>query len=151
MSPAPRRLRPLALALVLHRDHLLCAEGHDRVKGETFYRALGGEIEFGERAAEAAAREILEETGRRVERLDPLGVVENLFTFDGAPGHEIAFEFIARFAPGDEPDDLSPIDCHEGEHTFTARWLPLAEVLAGAHRIYPDELPARLADWVNRQ
>ena len=33
---------------------------------------------------------------------------------------------------------------------FEAVWLPLAEVLAGVHRVYPDALTERLAGWVNR-
>ena len=151
MSPAPQRVRPLALAIVLYRDHLLCAEGYDPVKEQTFYRPLGGEIEFGERAEAAAARELHEETGRRIERLDPLGVVENLFTFDGAPGHEVVFEFVARFAAGEAPNDLEPIECHEGDYTFVARWLALPEVLAGSYQLYPDGLSERLAEWVNRR
>ena len=150
MSPAPQRIRALALAVVVWRDHVLCAEGYDTVKEETFYRSLGGEIEFGEVAADAAVRELAEEIGRRVEIWDSLGVVENLFTFDGKPGHEIVFEFVARFAAGEEPPDLSPIEAHEGEYRFTARWLPLAEVLADTHRVYPDDLAERLAEWVNR-
>ena len=103
MSPAPQRVRPLALAIVLYRDHLLCAEGYDPVKEQTFYRPLGGEIEFGERAEAAAARELHEETGRRIERLDPLGVVENLFTVAGAPGHELVFGFGGPLPAGEAP------------------------------------------------
>jgi ADP-ribose pyrophosphatase YjhB (NUDIX family) len=151
VPPAPQRLRALAVAVVLHRDHVLCAEGYDSVKRETFYRPLGGEIEFGERAGDAAVRELAEETGRRIAIRGALGVVENVFTYEGKPGHEVVFEFVAEFAPGEEPPDLSPIVAREGRHTFTARWLHLAEVLAGAHTVYPDDLPSRLAEWVNQQ
>lgn len=143
------RIRPLAIAVVLHHDHVLVAEGHDTEKGETFYRPLGGEIEFGEAAADAAVRELREETGFAITVHGTLGVTENRFTLRGEPGHEIVFEFVAMFAAGDGPPDLEPVRCTEGAHTFTARWLPLPEVLAGAHRIYPDGLPARLAQWVN--
>ena len=148
-TPPPARIRPLALALPLLHDHLLCAEGYDELKGERFFRPLGGEIEFGEAAAEAAVRELLEETGRRIEVLAPLGVIENRFTYLGAPGHELVFEFVARFLPGDEPSDLAPLTCREGEASFTARWLHLSEVLGGMHRVYPEGLPERLAAWLN--
>lgn len=144
-----RRLRVIAIAALVHRDHVLLAEGHDGVKGETFYRPLGGEVEFGERAAEAAARELLEETGLAVEVVATLGTVENHFTFLGEPGHEVVFEFVARL-PKDAPLlDLAPIAAVEGEAKFVAKWLPLAEVIGGAHRVYPDALPERLAAWVN--
>lgn len=133
----------------MFRDHVLCAEGYDEVKQQRFYRPLGGEVEFGEAAAAAAVRELHEETGRAVQVRHALGAVENRFTYRGSPGHEVAFEFIAEFAPGAEPDTLDPIECIEGEARFTARWLPLAEVLGGTYRVYPDGLPDRLAGWVN--
>ncbi len=153
----PARIRPLALALVLWRDHVLLAEGYDEVKGETFYRALGGEIEFGETAAEAAVRELREETGRAIEVHALLGVIENRFTYRGAPGHEVCFELLCEFAPGPSapgadnaaPANLDAVICDEGGHAFTARWLPLAEVLAGTHRVYPEGTPERLAAWLN--
>ena len=150
-QPPPARIRVIAICLVLHQDHVLVAEGRDSVKGETFHRALGGEVEFGETAADAAVRELREEIGRGVVVRDLLGVIENRFTLEGAPGHEIAFEHLAEFAPGEAPPDLAPITAREGGEPFTARWLPLAEVLAGAHRVYPDGVPDRLAAWINRQ
>lgn len=145
----PPRIRPLAIGLLLHEDHLLFAEGHDGVKGETFYRALGGEIEFGEAAAEAVVREFREELGRAVEVRALLGVIENRFTLQGEPGHEVIFEFLVAFAPGEAPKDFEPLTADEGGHPFTARWLPLAEVLAGAWRVYPEGVPDRLAGWLN--
>jgi ADP-ribose pyrophosphatase YjhB (NUDIX family) len=149
-APRDPRLRVIAIAVIVHRDHVLLAEGHDSVKQQTFYRALGGEVEFGETAEAAVARELIEETGRRIEVVERLGVIENLFTLEGQPGHEVVFEFVARFASGEEPDDLSPIEADEAGAKFIVRWLPLAEVLAGTHRVYPDGIEQRLAQWVNR-
>lgn len=150
-SPPPARIRVLALCLVLHEDHALLAEGRDSVKGETFHRALGGEVEFGETAAEAAARELREELGREVAVGDLLGAIENRFTLEGAPGHEIVFEHVGAFAPGHAPPDLAPLTATEGGAAFTARWLPLAELVAGVHRAYPPGLGERLAAWLNRR
>ena len=127
------------------------AEGYDSTRDLTFYRALGGEVEFGESAAEAAGRELREELGSDVVVRDLLGVIENRFTLEGVPGHEIVFEHVATFAPGHEPPDLEPMTAIEGEARFTARWLPLPEVLAGTRQAFPDGVEDRLADWVNRQ
>ena len=135
--------------MIVQHDHVLLAEGHDSVKDETFYRALGGEVEFGETASEAVIRELDEETGRPLEVVASLGVVENLFTLEGQPGHEVVFEFVARFTDDDDPDPLATIEADEGGFTFVAKWLPLAEVLAGTHRIYPDGVTGRLSEWVN--
>ena len=128
---------------------MLLAEGHDAVKGETFYRGLGGEIEFGETAADAVVREFQEELGREIRVRDRLGVIENRFTLQGEPGHEVVFEFLVEFAPGEAPDGYEPLTADEGGYPFTARWLPLAEVLAGAWRVYPEGVPERLAGWLN--
>ncbi len=154
-APGPRmaaqRIRVLALGLVLHRDHVLFAEGFDSVKDQTFYRALGGEVEFSEPAATAVVRELREELGRETVVRELLGVIENRFTLEGAPGHEIVFEYLVALAPGAEPPDLEPLTAHEGDATFTARWLSLPELLAGTYRVYPEGVAERLAAWINRQ
>ena len=73
----PARVRPLAIVVVRHPDgRVLVAPGFDHVKGQRFYRPLGGEVEFGERAEEAARREIQEEIGAEVEDLRLLATFE---------------------------------------------------------------------------
>jgi ADP-ribose pyrophosphatase YjhB (NUDIX family) len=146
----PKHIRTLALAILLHRDHLLCARGYDEVKQQTFYRPLGGGVDFGERASEAVARELREEIDRAVEAVELLAVTENIFTFNGGAGHEVCFEYVTKFALGAAPDDLSEVVCDEHGRSFTASWLPLAEVLGGMHVVYPEGLRERLAGWVNR-
>lgn len=148
LGPA-EHIRVIALGIVLWRDHLLCAAGFDMVKQQRFYRPLGGGVEFGERASEAVARELHEELGMAVEVGALLGVTENLFTYQGRPGHEVVFEFVSTPASGSEPTDLEALTGDEGGQAFRCEWLPLAEVLGGAHRVYPDGLPERLAAWVN--
>ena len=58
-----QRIRTIAICLFSHNGGILVAEGIDAVKGETFYRPLGGGIEFGEYGADTVAREIREEIG----------------------------------------------------------------------------------------
>lgn len=87
------QIRPIAICVFRHNDHILVAEGYDPVKNEYFYRPLGGGIEFGETSRDTISREMMEEIHVEVERqsLKYLGTVENIFHFNGAVGHEIVF------------------------------------------------------------
>ena len=82
-------IRPLAICIFRHNDEILVSEERDPSKGETFYRPLGGGIEFGEHSVETIHRELMEEIGAEVKALVYLGTLENIFTFNGEPGHEI--------------------------------------------------------------
>jgi ADP-ribose pyrophosphatase YjhB (NUDIX family) len=147
-SPAPTaadegdwrgRIRPIAI-VVLRRDDgaILAAPGFDTVKQQRFYRPLGGEIEFGELAEEAARRELLEEVGAEIEDLKLLDVTENIFTFLGARGHELVWTFEAAFVdPSFYQGDT--VACREGEAHFQAHWVPLS-LFEGDVNLYPDGL-----------
>jgi ADP-ribose pyrophosphatase YjhB (NUDIX family) len=98
MTTEQRHIRPLALGVIRRGNELLVFEGHDDVKGETYYRPLGGGIDFGEPAEDALRREFREELAAELTNVSLLGVVENIFTVDGRPGHEIVFLFEAELA-----------------------------------------------------
>jgi len=98
-----KRIRPLALGIFRRADTLLVFEGYDPVKGQVFYRPLGGGIEFGERGAEALAREMREEIGAEVANLRYLGLCENIFTNAGEIGHELVLLYIGNVTFQDRP------------------------------------------------
>lgn len=86
----PRRIRVLALGLIQHPRtgaHLM-TEFVDPVRDIIIHRPPGGGIEFGETAQEALRREMREEFATEVEIGPRLLVLENLFSFNGMPGHE---------------------------------------------------------------
>ena len=56
-------IRPIVLGLAIKDSKLLVGESFDKVKNQTFYRCLGGGINFLERSEDALKRELLEETG----------------------------------------------------------------------------------------
>ncbi len=66
----PDQIRPLALCLFRNSGRILVFEGYDPLKQQTFYRPLGGGIEFGERAEDAVRREIREEIRAEIASLD---------------------------------------------------------------------------------
>lgn len=79
-----------------------------------YHRLIGGSIDLGERAADAAEREVQEELGSGLVDVQPAGVVENIFEYNGELGHEVVFVFSGRLAspvpvPGDYVDGDSPM------------------------------------------
>src|SRR4051812_9496113 len=90
-------IRPLALAVIWRGDALLVFEGRDEFKDETYYRPLGGGVEFGESSKDALQREFGEELDAEIKVGKRLGVLENVFTWRDRPGHEIAFLYEAEF------------------------------------------------------
>lgn len=133
-------IRPLAIAVVKRGDELLVSEFHDDVQGETFYRPLGGGIEFGEPAEVALRRELREELGAELVNVVLLGVLENIFTFAGRPGHEIVFVYEAELADRSwyERDGLGNV-LDEGSPIL---W---RDFTGGGLILYPDGLAALLA------
>jgi len=91
-------IRPIALAVPRRGDDLLVFEYHDPTKDQTFYRPLGGGIDFGETAESAVRRELREELGVDLLDVRRLGVLENIFHGFGRDGHEIAFVFGCQLA-----------------------------------------------------
>ena len=75
-----RRIRPLALCVFRRGDKIMVARGHDAVKDQTFYRPIGGGINFGERGADAVIREVREELDAEVVDVVYLGAFENIFS-----------------------------------------------------------------------
>lgn len=140
------RIRPLAI-VVFRRDDgsILVAPGYDNVKQQHFYRPLGGEIEFGEYAADAARREIREEVGAEIEDLRLLQVAENIFTFLGSRGHELVWTFEGTLA---DPRfyALDVVPCLEGDARFEAHWVSLSQIATGNAPLYPDGLLQLLLD-----
>ncbi|MGH2398033.1 MAG: NUDIX hydrolase [bacterium] len=140
MPHAPDRIRPLAICVFTHSGRILVAEGYDPVKGETFYRPLGGAIEFGERGEDTLTRELREELDADVVDLRFLGSLENIFVYNGQRGHEIVLVYDGAF--GDpaiyERSELRGVE-HDGS-TFRAVWKSLDELRSGAAPLYPDGL-----------
>ncbi len=136
-----QRIRATALGIFRNGDRIFVAEGYDPNKGETFYRPLGGGIEFGERAEDAIVREMQEETGLEITNVRYLGLCENIFVYLGEPGHELVLLFEADFADS-RIYDMEELNCQEIDGVpFTAVWKRLDEFGRGGNGpLYPDGL-----------
>ena len=129
-------IRNLAVGLPRRGDFLLASLGEDRVTGTAFCRAIGGGIDFGERASDAVVREFREELDVTVAPTELLGVIENLFEFEGRPGHEIVHVFALESAELDRVGldaSLSVLDAGN-----PVSWYAISDLRAGHPPLYPD-------------
>jgi ADP-ribose pyrophosphatase YjhB (NUDIX family) len=135
-----QRIRPIAVCVFRHGSKILVSDGGDATKQSAYCRPLGGAIEFGEHSTDAVVREIREELSVEVRDVRLLGVLENLFTLDGQPGHEIVFVYDARFV--DESLYERPtLPFHEaGWSNGDARWLDLTQLAREKARLVPEGL-----------
>jgi ADP-ribose pyrophosphatase YjhB (NUDIX family) len=129
------------MGLFVSNGRILGSQSLDSIKGEHFMRLLGGHVEFGERSDETLHRELMEETGAEITNLRLAEVVENVFVYEGKPGHEISFIYLADFV---DPSyyTAESITVKDSEES-TAVWVPASDVLEGKVRLYP------IADYTN--
>jgi 8-oxo-dGTP pyrophosphatase MutT (NUDIX family) len=136
-----QKIRAIAICLFSRGDRILVSEGVDTSKGDRFCRPLGGGIDFGELSQAAMHREIQEEIGADIQNLQLLSVIENIFVYEGKPGHEIVFIYDAEFVD-QSLYEKSVIHCHEhsDQQDFVASWRSLAAMQASQIRLVPLEL-----------
>lgn len=139
-----RKIRAKAVCLFRHAGRILLAEGYDPAKDEHFFIPVGGGVDFGERAAAAARREVQEEIGAETTDFNLLGVSENIFHYNGKPGHEIVFVYEARFV-NDEYYRREVIHGMESNGIpMVVRWVELARLQDDKVKIFPDGIKEML-------
>jgi 8-oxo-dGTP pyrophosphatase MutT (NUDIX family) len=136
------QIRPIAICVFLRNNKILVAEGYDPVKVETFYRPLGGGIEFGESSEETIRREIMEEINVEVEEesLRYLGTVENIFMFNGSPGHEIVVVYDGMLKESGLYDQDVILGKEANGQGIRSVWKDLDEFITGKCILYPTGL-----------
>ena len=140
------QIRPLAICIFRNQNRILVAEGYDPIKGETFYRPLGGGIEFGERSEETICRELMEEIGVELKQdtLQYLGVVENIFIFNGIPGHEIVLIYDGVLQDSRLYNRAVILGKEANGEEIRAMWKHLDEFGVGKSILYPEGLKEML-------
>ncbi len=132
-----KTIRPNILVIFKKGDKVLVQKGIDEKIGEVFYRCLGGGIEFGETSIQAVVREMKEELGIVTTNEKLLGVVENIFTYNGEQGHEITFLYMADSMEKDIYNQkiiqvIDKVDKY-------AEWISVDQVKNGNTLLYPKE------------
>lgn len=137
-------IRPLAICVFYKGGCILAERCVDNHKNEVFYRPLGGGVEFGEYGVDALQRELDEEIGASAADVEFVGFIENIYTYEGRPGHELAMVYKGRIA--DESFyDKEKITVRVDEHTKgEAFWVPVNDFKSGDRILYPSGLAEML-------
>ena len=137
------QIRVLALGLIKKGDRVFISQGYDPVKQKTFYRAMGGGVDFGETSLEALEREFQEEIQAKLTNISYLGCLENLFTFNGKQGHELLQVYQCDFADA-KFYELESLVFAEGKRQKTALWVDMALFKSGELLLVPEPFLALL-------
>ena len=132
-----KQIRPVVLGIAKNNNKILVSEGYDKVKNNTFYRCLGGGIEFSETSQDALKREFKEELGIDIEVEEYCGIAENIFTFQGKQAHEIVLLYNIKIKDEDYKDTYPMID-DDGESE--AIWVDIDEFKNNKKILYPEEI-----------
>ena len=139
----PPYIRTIAIALIRRDDQVLMAEGFDSTKEASFYRALGGGVEFGESSWVALVREFQEELSTEIINPKYLGCLENIFECYGNPGHEVVFVYECDFSDR-SLYELNELVFVEGDRKNLAKWVNISELRSGILRLVPEPFAAYL-------
>ena len=132
-----KEIRPIVLGLAVKDNKLLVSEGFDNVKKQTFYRCLGGGIEFLEKSTDALKREFKEEINIDIVIKDLLGISENIFTYEGKNAHELVFYYNINILGKDYKEEYVVTD-DNGQ--TKAVWIYINEFKNGNKILYPQEV-----------
>ena len=132
-----KEIRPIVLGIAIKDNKLLVSEGFDKIKKQTFYRCLGGGIEFLEKSSDALKREFKEEIGADITIKDFLGISENIFTYQGKKAHELIFFYSIELSNNDYKEEYYII---EEDDCGIAKWINIDEFKNKTKILYPNEI-----------
>lgn len=118
------KIRSVSLGIIRREESILVEVINYPGISTTFYRPIGGTIEFGENSKQTLIREVREELNQEIEDAQLISVIENIFGILDDLGHEI--DFIYEVNLKDKTFyDLDEIDGIEGDIHYKAQWKPL--------------------------
>lgn len=134
----------IRVGAIIMKDGKLLMVGNERAN---YLYSVGGRIKFGETAEEAVVREVLEETGVKME-IDRLGFVHENYFYGDAPSnlgrliYEISFFFYMKV-----PSDFAPISKSftEDNSREQLKWISLDEDIKMYPEFFKTELKAPTA------
>lgn len=132
-----KEIRPIVLGIAIKDGKLLVSEGYDSKKNQTFYRCLGGGIEFLEKSEDALKREFKEEIGIEINVKNFLGISENIFTYQGKNAHELVLYYNIEI-PEEYYSENYIVTDDNGKTKAT--WVNIDDFKNGSKILYPEEV-----------
>lgn len=121
--------------------HLVSVNAPTTENPSGFHRLIGGSVELGETHREAIVREVDEELGARIVDLEHLGMVENIFRFNGEVGHEIVALYSGTLDP--EPAEEGGTLTESDGSVVPVVWRPFDD-----QSLVVPLYPAGVNDWI---
>lgn len=134
----------IRVGAIIMQDGKILMVGNDRAD---YLYSVGGRIKFGETAEEAVVREVLEETGAKLE-IDRLGFVHENYFYGDSPYNQgkLIYE-ISLFFYMKVPHDFAPVSVSftEDNSKEYLRWISLDENV----KMYPEFFRTELRNPTN--
>ena len=124
-APPVRRQRPAAYVIALSSSGLLATQFSERTAVPGLWGLPGGGIQDGELAAEAAVREVMEETSQAIELQRVLDIQSDHWIGLSADGESEDFHALRLIYVAEVPEPTTPVVNDVGGTTAAARWVPL--------------------------
>ncbi|WP_071517170.1 NUDIX hydrolase [Geitlerinema sp. PCC 9228] len=131
-------IRVLALGIIRCGDRLFLSQGYDASKQQTFYRALGGGVDFGEYSRDALIREFQEEIQAHLTNIRYITCMENIFVYNDRPGHELIQLYQCDFA-NPQWYEIPEVTFWEGDRQKKALWVEMERLASGELRLVPEQ------------
>lgn len=138
-DPLTGYVRVKVVCVFSHGDRILAIDAFDPTKEQRFWGPIGGRVEFGETSRDAIVCEVREELSGEVRDLRLLGVLENIFTYDGGDGHEIVFVYDGQLAERSLYEEATVRGVESNGEEFIAYWIDPSNADHG-WPVYPDGL-----------
>ncbi len=128
-----KEIRPIVLGIIKKDNKILA------MKGEGYYRLLGGGVEFLETLETALKREFKEELNTDIKINKYIGFEDNIFVYKGKNAHEHMFVYdIEILDEYKEVYEFDEIDMSGNIIHNTAVWVDVDELKQKRSIIYPE-------------
>jgi 8-oxo-dGTP pyrophosphatase MutT (NUDIX family) len=138
-DPLTGYVRVKVVCVFSNGGRILAIDAFDPTKDQRYWVPIGGRVEFGEKSRDAIVREVREELSGEVDNLRFLGVLENIFTYNGEDGHEIIFVYDGQFTDRSPYEEATVRGVESNGEEFSASWIDPTRPDHG-WPLYPDGL-----------